>query len=464
MTRPVQTRARPDGAALKVFVARLHLFAGILVGPFLLVAALTGVLYAVTPEIEAHLYRDALRTESLGVPRALSEQAEAAIAYAGPGTPLLGLRPATDAGATTRVLFSDPSLGASRSRAVFVDPITLAIRGDLTAYGSSGILPFRTALDEMHRSLLLGEPGRLYSELAASWLWVLALGGVALFAWRRAWRPAANPALRVRRRHGTVGVAIAAGLLFLSATGLTWSGWAGGRIDALRAATGWTTPSVSLALDGAAVVAPAGEHAHHGAEGMAPEAGAGLSEPAGDLDAVLAAAQTAGLASPFVEIRLPKPGQAWLVREYDRSWPTEVDTLAIDPRSFAVLDRADFAGFPLAAKLVQWGIAAHMGVLFGLPNRIALAALGIALAATILYGYRIWWRGRPRGAARTLAESFLDLGPGARATTALLASALGWALPMIGLSLAGFAVVDALRFRLAQTRRGTGAPRLQARG
>ncbi|KQT64058.1 MULTISPECIES: PepSY-associated TM helix domain-containing protein [unclassified Aureimonas] len=457
-----ESGTRPQGPAFKLFVARLHLFAGLLVGPFLFAAALTGVLYAATPEIEAHLYRGALRTESLGTPRTLAEQAEAAIAHAGPETPLLGIRPATEEGATTRVLFSDPSLGASRSRAVFVDPVTLAIRGDLTAYGSSGILPFRTALDEMHRSLLLGEPGRLYSELAASWLWILALGGIALWIWRRAWRPAPSPALRVRRRHGTTGVTIAAGLLFLSATGLTWSGWAGGRIDALRSATGWTTPSVSLALDGAAPVAPAGEHAHHGMDGMAPEPGPAPHEPATDLDRVLSAARAGGLQSAFVEIRVPKPGQAWLVREYDRSWPTDVDTLAIDPRSLAITDRADFASFPLVAKLIQWGIAAHMGVLFGLANRLVLAALGLALATTILYGYRIWWRGRPRGTGRTLAESWLDLGAGLRALTLALAVILGWALPMVGLSLAAFALVDALRFRLAR-RAVRGSP-AEARG
>ena len=38
-----------------------------------------------------------------------------------------------------------------------------------------------TWLDGLHRHLNLGEPGRIYSELAASWLWVVALGGVCLW-------------------------------------------------------------------------------------------------------------------------------------------------------------------------------------------------------------------------------------------------------------------------------------------
>ena len=79
------------------------------------------------------------------------------------------------------MLFADPSLGESQYRTVFVDPGTAEIRGDLPTYGSSGALPLRTWISNLHRSLNLGEPGRIYSELAASWLWVIALGGLLLW-------------------------------------------------------------------------------------------------------------------------------------------------------------------------------------------------------------------------------------------------------------------------------------------
>lgn len=55
----------------------------------------------------------------------------------------------------------------------------------MTVYGTSGILPLRQWIDYAHRSLLLGDSGRLYSELAASWMWVAALGGIALWAMTR---------------------------------------------------------------------------------------------------------------------------------------------------------------------------------------------------------------------------------------------------------------------------------------
>ena len=40
-------------------------------------------------------------------------------------------------------MFADPSLGESESRAIFVDPIALRVKGDMTVYGTSGILPLR---------------------------------------------------------------------------------------------------------------------------------------------------------------------------------------------------------------------------------------------------------------------------------------------------------------------------------
>lgn len=88
---------------------------------------------------------------------------------------LLAVRPAPALGETTRIMFADPGLGESESRAIFVDPIALRVKGDMTVYGTSGILPLRQWIDYAHRSLLLGDSGRLYSELAAS----LDVGGRA---------------------------------------------------------------------------------------------------------------------------------------------------------------------------------------------------------------------------------------------------------------------------------------------
>lgn len=437
---------------LKSFITRLHFYAGLFVGPFILIAAITGVLYVLTPQIETALYRDELTTTTRGEPLALVAQVQAARAHIGDVPRLFAIRPAPSPGQTTRVMFTQPGLGESESRAVFVDPVSLKVQGDLVVYGTSGILPFRTQLDYLHRNLLLGDFGRNYSELAASWLWAVVFGGVLLWFWRRhpdaAARARRNPALRLRRWHGLIGLWLAAGLVFLSITGLTWSKYAGDRIDSLRATLGWVTPSVTLKL-GAAAGGAGGEHAGHGAA-AAPASSS--RAPVEQLDRVLAVARQAGIDSPFLELRPPRSeGQAWLVREYDRSWPTQVDTITIDPRDLTVTSRADFETFPLIAKLIRWGIDAHMGVLFGLPNQILMASLGIALVVTTLLGYRIWWRQRPAPGAipRTVVQAWQRLGWPAKGLTLLVTLALGWALPLLGISLATFLLVDAVRWQRA---------------
>ncbi|MFC3628683.1 PepSY-associated TM helix domain-containing protein [Paracoccus angustae] len=441
--------ARADAArtALRPFLLRMHFHVGLFVGPFIFVAALTGLLYVLTPQVESWLYRDALYTGSTGPSRRLADQALAARNALGANLAVSAVRPATAPGTTTRIMFSDPSLGESENRTLFVDPATLEVRGELTTYGTSGILPFRIALDYLHRNMMLGGFGRYYSELAASWLWVAVLGGVALWATgpRRRRAVAAMPAPQRRRwLHSAIGVVLSLALLFVSLTGLTWSQAGGARIDALRTQLGWVTPSASTALAGPAL--PASDHGDHGAHG-----GHGLAareDRLDRLDAVAAAARAGGIDSPLMEIRLPKPGQAWVVREYDRSWPTQVDTVAIHPDTLQITSRADFATFPLIPKLIRWGIDAHMGVLFGVANQMLMAGLAMGLMVMIVYGYRMWWSRRPAG-GEPLWATWRRLTPGQRLFWAALAAGFGWGLPVLGISLAFFLAVDLLRMRAA---------------
>ena len=442
---PAQAHAaRPS---LRPFLLRMHFYIGLFVGPFIFVAALTGLLYVLTPQIEAWLYRDALFTDSTGPARSLADQARAARDALGGDLAVSAVRPATAPGTTTRIMFSDPSLGESENRTLFVDPATLRIRGDLTTYGTSGILPFRITLDYLHRNLMMGNPGRYYSELAASWLWVVVLGGVALWVTGPRRRRALSDMPAPQRRrwlHGTIGVVLSVVLLFISITGLTWSQGGGARFQALQDRLGWTTPSASAALAGPAM--PASDHGDHNSH-MHHDPAA-REDRLDQLDAVAAAARAGGLDSPMMEIRLPKPGQAWILREYDRRWPTQVDAVAIHPATLQITSRADFASFTLIPRLIRWGIDAHMGILFGLPNQIGMALVAAGLMLSIVYGYRMWWTRRPV-AGEPLSQTWRRLPAGQRLLWLAVAMALGWALPVLGVSLAVFVAIDLLRSRRA---------------
>lgn len=407
-------------------VLRFHFYAGVLVGPFVLIAALTGVLYAATPQLESWWYSEQLTVPAAERTVPLARQVEAAVA-AQPSATLVAVRPAPEPGATTRVLFTADSLGESERLAVFVDPGTGSVVGELVTYGSSGVLSLRTVLDQVHSNLLLGEFGRVYSELAASWLWVVALGGVVLWLGRRrAGRPKAGV-----RRHAVLGLWVLVGALFLSATGLTWSKYAGENVADLRATFGWTTPALSMT--------GSGDHAGH-------TSGTPTGTSPSDVDDVLTVARSAGIDARAVEITLPTKG-VWKVAEIERGWPTQVDAVAV--ADGVVVDEVRFADYPLMAKLTRWGIDAHMGVLFGLVNQLLLLALGIGLVVLVILGYRMWWQRRPtRGFGRPVPRGQWRKVPRAPLVAVLVVTAgVGWFVPLFGLSLLGFLAVDALLAR-----------------
>ncbi|MGW2056190.1 PepSY-associated TM helix domain-containing protein [Streptomyces sp. NPDC001840] len=451
-------------SSLRPLVLRLHFYAGLLIAPLLLIAATSGFLYALSFQAEKVIYRHELRAPVGDRVFPLAEQIKAAEAARPDGT-VTSVRLPAEEGATTRVLMTVPGLGESKSLAVFVDPYTAEIRGELTSYGSSGALPLRTWLSELHRHLHLGEPGRVYSELAASWLWVVALGGVLLWTGRRR---ASKRALLVpergatgRRRtlslHGSAGLWAATGLVLLSATGLTWSTYAGENIGAVQDQLGGATPAVSAALQpGSGTAGGGGHEGHEGMEDMP-----GMAGPDIGIDLAVVAARQAGLDGP-VAVTLPKEGTGYVIAQTDTQFPVRLDSVAVDPANGLIIDELRFADYPLLAKLTRFGIDAHMGVFLGVVNQLALAALALTLILIIVWGYRMWWQRRPtkkrvltmgraipRGAWRRVPLTVL-------LPLAAVVALIGWFVPLLGISLLVFLVLDGALGLRSRIRTGTG--------
>lgn len=430
---------------LRPLVLRVHFWAGVVVGPFLLVAALTGLAYTAMPSLEPLVYRDQLTVPAAATQVPLAEQIRVGTA-AMPGTDLRAVRPGATPTDTTQVIADAPDLPESFYRTAFVDPHTGALRGVLDTYGSGQAMPMRAWVDQLHRNLHLGDVGRLYTELAASWLWVLVLGGLVLWIGRsrrrRAARPArallvpggrASPRGRLLSWHAVVGLWAAVGLLFLSATGLTWSTYAGENVTALRAALSWSTPEPETAIPGAT---------------------AGGAPAPGSFDVAATAATRAGLDGPL-DISPGGAGEAFTVTQIDRAWPQRLDAIAVDPTSGAVLDTVRAADWSVAATLARWGIDAHMGVLFGLANQLLLAALALGLACMVVWAYVMWWR---RGPGRRVGHVppggvLRRLPPRLLAGVVVVTLAVAVFLPVLGVSLAVFLLLESLL-----DRRRTGEP------
>ena len=122
--------------------------------------------------------------------------------------------------------------------------------------------------------------------------------------------------------------------------------------------------------------------------------------------------------------------------------------MTFDTETMEVTDRVDFSDYGAAAKLARWGIDLHMGTLFGLVNQIVLCVLALGIAAMVVWGYVMWWQRRPK---RNPAKRFGSVPPrGALAdapwwgvgAVVLAAVAIGLFLPLVGISLLAFLVVD----------------------
>lgn len=429
-------RARWWQDGFRPLLARLHFFIGVFVGPFILIVAVTGLMYAATPTIEQFVYRDTLTVTPVGSSLPLSEQVSVAKETLNGGN-LVEVRPATNPDDVTRVTFSTVSDSADQDLTVFINPYSGEATNTLPTSGEW--LPVRSWFGDLHRMLFLGDIGRIYSELAASWLWVLAVSGIGIWLFRRVRkgrrRTLIIPERRTRGRgrlmgwHGALGVWLALGMLFLSATGLTWSQYAGTNVGNLREALDWTTPSAAAALPESTEVP----------EILESELPAAIERAAGS-------ARDEGL-DGIIKIVPAESGTAWMVSQAQRSWPEQQDSIAVNPATGEVLSRVDFADWPLVAKLARWGIDAHMGLLFGAANQIALGLLTIGIICMILWGYRMWWLRRP---TKRTARSGYQRPPSTGRTPArvavfviaLLGVGAGLFAPALGGSLILFLAVD----------------------
>lgn len=433
--------ARPPGvwARLRPLVLRLHFYAGVLIAPFVAVAAVSGMLYVWTPQMENALYQDLLRVPEATASVPLTQQLRTAEAEF-PGSRADSVRPPTEPGDTTRVLLDvpghDPDAHSGAQTAVFVDPHRGEVVGVSESYGTSGALPVRTWISQFHRHLHLGEVGRVYSELAASWVWLVALGGLALWVGRtrrrgvRAllWsgptngRPATGRS-RTVSRHAVLGVWLLVGVLMVSATGLTWSKFAGQNVTDLRETLSWTTPVAATDTLSANPGVDAG------------------------VDTALDSARGAGLDGPLT-IQLPADHVSpYVITQLDRSWPTRADEAALAQDTGQVIDVVRFADHPLMAKLARWGVDLHMGLLFGVANQILMTVLAGGLLYAIALGYRSWWQRRPTRGRAGMGRahprgSLLALSWPLKTTVVALAAVLAWAMPVLGVSLLLFLMVD----------------------
>lgn len=413
---------------------RLHFWAALIATPFALVAALTGVLYIFTPQIEERLYGglDQVRPASAILP--LDQLVAAANARAPAGLALQAVLPPAGPRDSARLRYVPadavagghaghegmarpaPSRGpAAQPSVVYVDPYSARVLG---------VLPesqrFNVWAKHLHSRLLQGQGWRWMIELAASWLMVMLLTGVYLL-WPGGGRRAL-PQARARGRrawvqwHGFLGVALGAVSLVILTTGLTWSQLAGEQIRAARDWSGQASPRPPAQL---------------------------RSTPAGAALGWQQAWDIARREAPAVALQLtaPKgPQGVWRASAVDRSRPGLRYDLVFDAYSGRRLYYSDWQRETAFGKATALGIPFHRGE-FGGWNQAVLLLFGVGVLFSLLSGWTMFLKRRKPGAAW-----LPPLAPGAwRAAPPLAwlaALALCVAMPLLALSSALLVLVE----------------------
>lgn len=445
---------RPARSALRPLLIRLHFLSGFLAAPIILSLALTGILFAWNPQIENLLHSDALSSSSpSAAPVPLREQVRAA-QEARPDytvTTVIPAAPDSFGGRETTAVAmapSDAEPGAAFGHAagalsVYVDPATGQVTGEIDEAKRPG-----EWLRNLHSSWRLGDNVAPLTELAASWLLVSMLTGLYLKfpAIRRSLRQTLFPRLRQpgwRRAnaiHTALGVWLTVALLGLIATGLTWTSFAGSRVDDLKATVSSPVPSVSTTLDGAAT--PAGADAPAFAVNEA---------AANQIDTVERGAADADVAGLLKYTPPSAEGKAWKVEKRDQKFPMRPVTLAVDGTTGAEVDRVTWGERPLMARMTSMGISFHQAELFGLATQLYLTVITLGLIVLIAAGYGMWWLRRPPGSfgAPPRAGPLLRTVP---VPMMIVSAVVIYALPTLGVSLLVYLAIERM-VRAVQARR-----------
>ncbi|MES1256485.1 MAG: PepSY domain-containing protein [Acidobacteriota bacterium] len=433
-------------------VWRWHFYAGLFVVPFMLMLAITGIIYLFKPQLDAWMYRDLLFVTPGPVALAAESQLDTARGSHAGATPLsLTAGAAADRSTQVNLVLAD-----GREMAVFVDPYIGRVLGERNERRNLQYYALK-----LHGELLLGTVGDWIVELAACWALVLLVTGVYLW-WPRdglrlwgVWLPRlSRHSSRIfwRDLHSVTGIYSSVLVAFLLITGLPWAifwgtsfaqVWnryppymyngapqSGIRTGRLNEGVGKVVPWAAEQLPMPESM-PASSSVHHNHDAASGHAEDSAVAPHVNLDEVLTIARHAGAPAGFT-VTLPPDAKGVYTVSAVVDDPRDETVIHIDQYSGAILADARWRDYGLVAKAVSMGIDIHEGKFFGLANQLVMLLGCLAVIVMSVSGTVMWWRRRPEGRLGAPAIGVpLRLWKGAVAIAILM----GLLLPLMGLSL-----------------------------
>lgn len=452
-----------SAAGLYRAVWRWHFYAGLLVLPFLLVLAVTGIIMLYGNSIETVL-GPRYTISADGGRASFAAQADAA-QNAVPGSTVKMLVVPSAPDRANQVVVT----AGGKDHVVSVDPHGPAVIGSVVKDDTW----FYWA-DKIHGTLLIGDLGDWIQEITAGLGIVLVLTGVYLWWPRngRGLRAALVPSFAVRGRafwkelHQTTGFFLAIVLVFFLLTGLAWTGVWGKKI-----VQAWSTFPAEK-WDNVPLSDATHAGMNHGALKEVPWALEQTSMPASgskagvngvpagtvvNLDSIAALARRIGFNEQFrINAASGKEGVYTISADSmdgDTTNPMGDRTVHIDQYTGKILAEVHFTDYSLAGKTMAVGIALHQGNL-GLWNTALNLFFCLAVIFMTVSGAVMWWKRRPAGRIGVPAYPRNYRAPAAILLIAALVCVL---FPLTGLATIAFGLIDFLlpkRFKEVGTVQG----------
>ena len=439
---------------------RWHFYAGLFVAPFMILLALTGIIYLFKPQLDPLMY-DHLLNVSPGHHRLSADTQLQRVQATYPQGHISQYLPPINPERSGQFVIHD----GGRELNVFINPYNGEVLGEQDAK-----LNLQAVARALHGELMIGTLGDRLIELAAGWGVVLVISGLYLW-WPRGQSAAGILWPRLSRRgrvlwrdlHAVTGFWGAALLLFMLLSGMTWTGFWGKQYAELwnqfpaamwmnvpasdleaRTLNTATRQTVPWAMENTPMPT-SGAHAEHMAH-----AGhsAGPAAPGVTLQQVFETA-TARKVEPGYSITLPTTAEGVFTIAVFADDPRNDATLHVDQYTGEVLADVRWQHYPTVARVTEMGVMLHEGKMFGSLNQIAILLVCLMILLSSISGLVIWWKRRPQG--RWGVPPLRHELPTWK-TGVLIMLALAIVFPLVGASLIAVWALDRLLLIFRSTR------------
>lgn len=349
-----------------------HVIAGLITMPFMLLLALTGVIYLFKADVNEQIYHSTLYNEAPkqnAVKLNYNEQLSAAMAYTDNRIAAMVI-PVSDERSTE---FEVKGKGHAK-KLLYVNPYTAENLGEIDSKQT-----LMHTVRKLHGELLLDTPGTLVIELVASWFLVLILTGV--YVW---WPSKSNGAggfftirmnkskrLFWRDLHAVSGFWVSILLLATLAGAMPWTDVFGSNLKWVQAQTDTGYPKN-----------------WRNAKGLVSSLPENINTPALTIEQVVTIANERNLAGK-VKVKLPSAKSGVYTIANRSLWLSDQEVIHIDQYSGDVILAYTWDDVGILMDLRQVFMRFHQGE-YGLVNWIVMLLVGLTffimnLAGTISY-------------------------------------------------------------------------------